>query len=197
MRLRLRNSPTHFGYIAMAFHWLTALFFLGNIALGFYMTSLLPGDPNLFPLFQLHKSVGIVIFSLAVTRLFWRLRNTAPPLPAHMPAWEKLAAHGAHIVLYGILVVMPLTGWIIVSASPYNIPTLFFGWLQLPHLEFVTSSAEKDQWLGLGETAHWLIAWASLAGIFLHAAAALRHHFILRDDILLRMLPVKTASKED
>lgn len=193
MAVPLRNSSVRFGLVAILFHWATALLFLGNIALGLYMTSLMPGDPNLFPLYQFHKSVGILIFAVVMLRLVWRTIDKAPPLPAHMPHWERFAALGTHLGLYTALVAMPLTGWIIVSAAPFNIPTLFFGWWHLPHLEFVATSPEKDQWLALGEWAHWLLAWAAIAGVALHAGAALRHHFLLKDDILRRMLPAQST----
>ncbi len=197
MRNHLRNSQARFGLVAISFHWFTALLFLGNIGLGLYMTSLPLGDPNLFPLFQFHKSIGILVFALVLLRLLWRLIDKAPALPQNMPAWEKQAARAAHIGLYAILVAMPLSGWVIVSASPYNIPTLFFGGLQLPHLDIIATSPEKDLWLGRGELTHWLVAWASLAGVFLHGAAALRHHFLLKDDVLRRMLPTKNGTEKD
>ncbi len=184
-----RNSETRFGLIAAGFHWLVALFFLGNLGLGVYMSGLELSDPNLFPLYQLHKSFGVCIFVVVVFRLGWRLFDTPPALPEQMPWWEKTAASLTHLGLYLILVVMPLSGWIIVSASPINIPTLVFDTVPLPHIDFIATSPDKDLWLALGEWTHWLLAWAAGAAVPLHVAAALRHHFILKDDILRRMLP--------
>jgi cytochrome b561 len=185
-----RNSFAKYGIIAMAFHWSVALLFLGNLALGAYMSTLELSDPNLFPLYQLHKSFGICIFVLVAFRLAWRFFDKPPALPTTMPWWETLAAKLTHIGLYLILVAMPLTGWIIVSASPIAIPTLIFDLISLPHIEFIARNPDKDLWYGVGQWAHWLLAWAAGAGASLHVAAALRHHFILKDATLRRMLPL-------
>lgn len=188
-RHKWRNGDARYGYAAMAFHWTVALLFVGNLALGAYMSSLPLSDPNLFPLFQLHKSFGVTIFAIVCLRFAWRLYDSPPALPADMAPWEKTAAALSHIGLYGLLVAMPLTGWVIVSASPTGIPTVVFDLIHVPHIPFIVASPDKDQWLGYGESAHWLLAWAAGAAILLHIAAALRHHIILKDDILRRMLP--------
>lgn len=184
-----RNSDTRYGLIAAGFHWIVVLFFLGNLGLGVYMSTLELSDPNLFPLYQLHKSFGVCIFAIVLFRLAWRLIDQPPALPDDMAWWEKTAASLTHLGLYTILVAMPLTGWIIVSASPINIPTMVFDTIPLPHIGFISTDPNKDQWLAAGEWGHWLLAWAAGAAVILHAAAALRHHFILKDDILRRMLP--------
>lgn len=185
-----RNSTEAYGIAAMAFHWLMALLFLGNIGLGLYMEDLELSDPWLFPLYQFHKSVGVSVFALVLFRFAWRLYDRPPALPEHMPAWERAAAHLAHIGLYGLLVALPLTGWMLVSASPIAIPTMVFDLFELPHIGFIATSPNKDQWQGLAENVHWLLAWAAIAAIVLHVAAALRHHVLLKDDILRRMLPL-------
>ena len=191
-----RNSETRYGNIAVAFHWLVAIFFLGNLGLGAYMSTLQLADPNLFTLFQLHKSFGICIFVVVLLRFAWRLVDTPPPLPEDMIWWERWAASLTHLGLYAILVAMPLTGWIIVSASPFNIPTRVFDLIALPHISFIATDPDKDQWLAVGEWGHWLLAWSAGAAVFLHAAAALRHHFILKDNILRRMLPTNARAKD-
>lgn len=187
--MQWKNSATHFGLVAAAFHLLVALFFLGNLGLGIYMSDLELSDPNLFSLYQLHKSFGICVFGIVMLRLVWRFIDTPPPLPESMAWWEKTTASLTHLGLYTILVAMPLTGWIIVSASPINIPTQVFDTIPVPHIGFIATDPDKDQWLAVGEWGHWLLAWSAGAGVLLHAAAALRHHFILKDDILRRMLP--------
>ena len=184
-----RNSQTRYGLAAIGFHWTVALFFLGNLGLGAYMSGLELSDPDLFPLYQLHKSFGVCIFLVVVLRLTWRLLDTSPAMPPDMALWEQVAAKLTHLGLYGILVAMPLSGWIIVSASPFNIPTRIFDLIALPHIELIVTNPDKDLWLGFGEWAHWLLAWSAAAAVFLHVAAALRHHFLLRDDVLRRMLP--------
>lgn len=187
--MQWKNSAAHYGLIAAGFHWFVALFFLGNLGLGLYMSDLHLSDPNLFPLYQLHKSFGICIFVTVILRLTWRFVDAPPTLPDDMASWEKVAASATHLGLYAILVAMPLTGWIIVSASPINIPTLVFDTVPIPHIGFIVTDPDKDRWLAVGEWGHWLLAWSAGAAVLLHIAAALRHHFLLKDDILRRMLP--------
>ncbi len=184
-----KNNTTHYGTLAMSFHWLVAIFFLGNLGLGLYMSNLEISDPNLFPLYQLHKSFGICIFGVVLFRLAWRLIDPPPPLPEEMVWWEKAAASLTHLGLYVILVAMPLTGWVIVSASPIAIPTLVFDMVPVPHIGFISTDPDKDQWLAVGEWGHWLLAWSAAAAVFLHVAAALNHHFVVKDNVLRRMLP--------
>lgn len=184
-----RNAEIRYGFLAMGFHWTVALFFLGNLGLGAYMSGLELSDPSLFPLYQLHKSFGVSIFLVVMLRLVWRSIDTPPAPPADMALWEQIASKLTHLGLYGALVAMPLTGWIIVSASPVNIPTRIFDLVPLPHIALIATNPDKDLWLGFGEWAHWLLAWSVAAAVVLHVAAALRHHFILKDDVLRAMLP--------
>jgi len=184
-----RNSKTRYGLLAIGFHWTVAVIFLGNLGLGAYMSGLELSDPSLFPLYQLHKSFGISIFLLVILRLTWRLIDAAPAMPSDTARWEKVAAKLTHTGLYAILVAMPLTGWIVVSASPFNIPTRIVDVFTVPHIGLFVTSPDKDLWLGFGEVAHWLLAWSAAAAVFLHVAAALRHHFLLKDNVLRAMLP--------
>src|SRR5262249_6555463 len=95
----LANSETRYGTVAVTLHWLIALIIIGMLILGTYMADLPRDDPSRFDLIQLHKSIGITVIVLSVARLLWRLVNRVPPLPAHMPAWEKFAAHASHALL--------------------------------------------------------------------------------------------------
>lgn len=187
--MQLRNSSLRFGLVAVSLHWLIAGLFLAMVAIGFVMTNLALTDPRTFPLYQLHKSIGVTIFALVVLRLLWRLSGKVPPLPATLKPWERAAAHLTHYGLYAALLLMPLTGWITVSASPYGIPTILYGYLKLPHLGFVVTSAHKAAIETAASWAHWGLAWTALALVFLHIAAALKHRLVLKDDVLARMLP--------
>lgn len=187
--MQFRNSSLRFGLVAVSLHWLIAGLFLAMVAIGFVMTNLALTDPRTFPLYQLHKSIGVTIFALVVLRLLWRLSGNVPPLPATLKPWERAAAHLTHYGLYAILLLMPLTGWITVSASPYGIPTILYGYLKLPHLGFVVTSAHKAAIETAASWTHWVLAWTALTLVFLHIAAALKHHFVLKDDVLARMLP--------
>jgi cytochrome b561 len=185
----VKNSSTRFGLVAVTLHWLIALLFLFMIGLGLVMTRLPITDPWTFPLFQLHKSVGVTIFALVAFRIAWRGGNAAPPLPGNLKPYERALAHLTHYGLYAALVLMPLTGWITVSASPLGIPTLLYGVIPLPHIGFIAARPDKEAIESVAGWVHTILAWSALALVCLHFAAALKHHFILRDDVLRRMLP--------
>ncbi|MDO8290030.1 MAG: cytochrome b [Parvibaculum sp.] len=190
--MQLSNTENRYGLVTIALHWVLAGLFLAQMGVGIAMTNLPLTDPMTFPLYQSHKSIGALIFVLATSRLVWRFISAPPPLPAAMPKWQVRAAHLTHYGLYFALLAMPLLGWVIVSASPYGIPTLLFGLIDLPHLGFVVASPAKAEIGAAASLAHFLLAWA--AGLLLlgHAAAALAHHFWLKDDILTRMWPTRS-----
>lgn len=182
-------SPSRYSEVAIAIHWLTAIAIVSQFALGWWMISLRPPSPLHFSLYQWHKSIGITILALSVLRLTWRLLHRPPPLPESMPTWEKRAAKLSHATLYFLLVALPISGWAVVSASPLNIPTVLYGILPLPHLPVLGDLPDKSEaqksLKALHEIGGWILA-LLLAG---HVGAALRHHFLLRDDVLVRMLP--------
>ena len=179
--------------VAIVLHWTIATAILGQIALGLYMTRLTDQQINLkFTLYQFHKSVGITILVLTLARLVWRLLHKPPPLPMGQPTWQRRAAHASHIAFYGFMIGLPLTGWIIVSSSPLDIPTILFGVIPLPDLPGLnTLSNSAGISAGFAEI-HAIAAYILLATILLHVAAALKHHAIDRDEVLWRMLPLPT-----
>lgn len=195
--MQLRNSETRFGLIAVFLHWLIALLFIAMIAIGLAMTSLALTDPLTFPLYQLHKSIGVTVFGLVGLRLFWRASGTVPTLPEDLTGFERLAARLAHWGLYAILIAMPLTGWVIVSASPLGIPTILYGLVKLPHIGFIAARPDKAAIEDVASTVHEVLAWCGIALVVLHAGAALRHHFWLKDDVMRRMLPSKVLFTRD
>jgi cytochrome b561 len=177
----LRNDQARYGAVAQALHWLIAALVVVMFGLGWYMADL-PLGLRKFELYQLHKSIGITIFVLAAVRLIWRLLNPAPPLPATLPAWQRAAARLSHALLYLMLFAQPLIGFL--QSNAVNFPVVWWGVVRLPAL--VGTDEE------LGETLLEAHVWNSrllLALVLIHAAAALRHHFVLKDDVLRRMLP--------
>jgi cytochrome b561 len=142
-----------------------------------------------FQLYQLHKSIGITMLFAAVLRVQWRLTHRPPPSPGTMPPLERKAADGAHIALYTFLFFLPLTGWALVSASPFNIPTVLYGVVPWPHLPVLSTLEDKVPVEHVLKLIHGKGAWLLIALAGVHAGAALRHHFILRDGIMQRMLP--------
>ncbi|GGB42230.1 cytochrome b561 [Roseibium aquae] len=189
----LRNTKTGYGRVAILFHWSMALLVLGMLAGGLYMTRLPITDPFTFQVYQLHKSIGFVILTMVVLRLGWRLANPAPQLPGGMKPWERWAAHLGHTGLYAVMILMPLSGWLMVSASPWNIPTVVFNVLNVPHLPVPAFLGSKEEAEGLFKSAHFYLGWLAIALVVTHVGAALKHHFIERDSTLRRMLSTQPA----
>jgi cytochrome b561 len=180
---------TRYGAVAIGLHWLIALGILALIAIGLAMTHIGLGPMAKFQLYQLHKSIGITVLFATMVRVLWRLIHRPPPLPVTMPPLERRAAEGAHVALYVFLFFLPLTGWALVSASPFNIPTVLYGLIPWPHLPVLSTLADKAPVEHLLKLIHGKGAWLLIALAAIHAGAAFRHHFILRDGIMQRMLP--------
>lgn len=189
----LRNTKTGYGGIAILFHWVMALLIVAMLALGLYMHELPPTEQSTFELYQLHKSIGFVVLALGVLRLVWRLLNPSPKLPGGMSALEKVGAHLGHIGLYGLIFALPLTGWFMVSASPWGIPTILFNTLPVPHLPVPAVLGTQEQAEGFFKLLHAYGAYLLIALIVVHVAAALKHHFVARDDTLKRMVSTSPA----
>ncbi len=193
----LRNTSTGYGLVAIVFHWSMAILIVGMLALGLYMTTLPSTDASTFRLYQLHKSIGFVILTLGALRLFWRLVNPSPGLPAGMHPLEKSAAYIGHAGLYALIFAMPITGWFMVSASPWGIPTVLFNVQPVPHLPVPQELGTREQAEAFFKVLHEYGAYLLIALVTVHIAAALRHRFINRDDTLKRMIstiPAKAHS---
>lgn len=166
---------------AIALHWIVALLILANLALGLYTVDL-PLSPQKLRNFSFHKWIGVTVFLLAAARLLWRLGHPAPALPTAMAPWERNAARATHVLLYFLFFAAPLTGWLFSSASGFQ--TVYLGVVPIPDL------LSKDKALAEAlKLAHKSINYTMAAVIVLHAAAALKHHFVDKDDVLRRMLP--------
>jgi len=175
-----RNSADSWGATARGFHWLIAAlvlaqFVIGSIAEDMKLT------PAKLDLFVWHKSIGVTVLLLAVLRLAWRLANPPPALPAATPPWERKFAAAAHWVLYLLLFAVPLSGWWVSDAS--RVP--FKGFFFLPMPDFIATDRALQE--GAAEV-HEVLTMTLLIVVLGHVAAALRHHFLLRDDVLRRML---------
>lgn len=177
--MQLKNSTTSFGIVAILFHWIIAILIIGMLALGLYMVSL-PFSLEKLKLYGWHKEYGFLVLFLAIFRLVWRLSNIEPVLA--LPLLEKIAARSMHWAFYGFMFAMPVSGWLITSAA--GLPASFFGLFTLPNLV-----APDEHQRILFEWIHQWLGYALIAAICLHTAAALKHHFINKDDILRRMLP--------
>lgn len=177
----MATLPLRYGGPAIALHWIVAALILFNLAFGLYLVGL-PLSPQKLRNFSYHKWIGVTIFLLCAARLAWRLWHPVPALPALMPAWEVRAAHASHFLLYVLFFAAPLSGWLFSSANGFQ--TVYLGVLPIPDL--LSKNKELAEILKIAH--HW-INYTLAAVIALHAAAALKHHFIDRDDVLVRMLP--------
>lgn len=185
--------------IVMILHWVMAIGILALLGIGLVMVhgSLDPG--TMFRLFQLHKSIGITILLAALLRLVWRLFHHPPVLPSGMRVLEKRLARFGHWALYGEMLFLPLSGWALVSSSVFAIPTVLYGVVPWPDLPYLPHLADKKPVEDFFATLHAYGAWGLIVLIALHVGAALRHHFMLRDDVLRRMLPwraIPVSAKE-
>jgi cytochrome b561 len=166
---------------ARTFHWLTAALVLTMIPIGITMANADLGSAVEDPLYHLHRSIGALVLVITAVRLIYRLRNPAPPLPVDMPALQQFAARATHWALYALLIVQPLVGWIATSA--YRAPVLFFWMFELPPIWQEDRPFSEAMF-----TVHRSLGILIAALICVHIAAALYHHFILRDRVLGRMV---------
>lgn len=127
-----------------------------------------------------HKSIGITILALAIVRIVLRFKSPPPALPATMPKWQVWGSHLSHILLYGFLFALPLSGWLMSSAKAYSVS--WFNLVALPDL-----IAPSEAWAKAMHVAHHYLAEALFIVALVHVAAALKHHFLDRDDVLRRM----------
>lgn len=171
---------------AKILHWLMALLLFAMLALGFYMSDL-PLSPQKLQLYSWHKWAGVSAFLLLVIRLAWRMTHQPPAFPMQTPKIQQWAAHLGHGALYVLMLVIPLSGWLMSSAKGFQ--TVWFGVLPIPDL------IEKNKELGavLGEV-HEALNIILILVLIVHVAAAVKHHFMDKDDTLLRMLPSKSPS---
>lgn len=197
------SSPSSERYTAVAvvLHWAIAAAILFLLPLGFWMSGeIAAGNPagGVYNAFQLHKSVGLAVLILSLARLGWRIANPPPPLPAHMPAWERLIAKATHWVFYALMIGLPLSGWVFVSAgwslhdnASMAVPTRFFGLFQVPALFGLPQAAEdvRASVAAASFRAHSAMAWGAIVLVALHVGAALKHHLIDKDNVLTHMVP--------
>ena len=171
-------DAVRYNAVARALHWTIALLVIFNLGSGLLNEAL----EDTIRLIPLHKAVGLTIFALTLVRIGWRLTWTRPPYPASMSRAEVGAAQAVHGAFYILLLAMPLTGYVMASAGKY--PLDWFGLFDVPKAAVVRDSAVYT----LSRSGHGLLGWLFFGLAVLHVAAALRHRFVLRDEVLRRML---------
>jgi cytochrome b561 len=178
--MQLKNTLTRYGAVAQLFHWVIVVLIITQFVLAKRAEGLSPVAK--IGVLATHKSVGITILALALLRLTWRLFNPVPQLPASTPRWQERAAHVSHFLLYALLFITPVLGWLMSSARAFSVS--YFGLFTLP--DFIEPNRAAYERLHDFHEA-MAITLATIATI--HILAALKHHFFDRDDVLRRMLP--------
>jgi cytochrome b561 len=181
--MQIRNSEHRYGLVTQLLHWAIVALIIVQYVLADKADDLPLGSAKIATLAQ-HKSFGMTILFLALLRMAWRWMNPVPRIPPTMPRWQQLGAHASHIGLYALLFATPLLGWTMSSAR--NFPVSWFGLFTLPNLV----SPNRPLYDFLHE-AHEVAAKLIFVLALVHAGAALKHHFVDKDNVLRRMLPVK------
>jgi cytochrome b561 len=174
-------APQGYSAVARTFHWLTAALVLTMLPIGIAMATFDLGGAVEDPMYHIHRSIGATVLVLTVLRLIYRLSHPAPPLPADMPGWQQVAALATHWGLYALLIVQPIVGWIATSA--YRAPVLYFWLFELPPIWPENRPFSEAMFV-----VHRSIGIVIATLITVHIAAALYHHFILKDGVLKRMV---------
>ncbi|MBV6659065.1 MAG: cytochrome b/b6 domain-containing protein [Devosiaceae bacterium] len=186
------EAGQRYSAVAIILHWVIAAAILFQMVGGKWMVSRGDSaDQTVFAVFQIHKTVGLTILALTLARIIWRLTNPAPALPAGMKGWEIAAAKFTHIGFYALLLAVPLTGWAMASVSPTGVPTLFLLLDALPfaHLPYGDLSLEaRHDWEVVLKNAHNYLSIATGVLVALHIAAALKHQFVAKDNLIARMI---------
>jgi len=174
------GTPAAYTVTARALHWIVAVLVLIMVPLGIVIANEW-GGARQEQLYELHKSIGALLIPIILCRLFYRLTHPPAPLPDDIPAIQQFAAHATHYALYALLLVQPFIGWIATSA--YRAPRPFFGLFELPPIwpENRTLSEQLFE-------VHKLLGLAIAAVAAMHIGAALFHHFVRRDRVLMRMV---------
>jgi cytochrome b561 len=178
----LRFVNARYGGVAIALHWLTVVLVVANLTLGVSMVPL-PLSPRKLQWYAWHKWIGITVFIVTCLRLAWRKSHRPPPL-VPMPDWQRRVADTSHLLLYTLLTLIPISGWLYSSST--GVQVVYLGLFPLPDL------VPKDRTLAtILKWTHYGLNSTLFALVVVHALAALKHHFIDRDGTLTRMLPVE------
>lgn len=187
--------------VAIVLHWAIAIAILLMIPLGWWMGDRVEEGvvtDGVFQAFQFHKSIGLTILALSLVRLGWWLANSPPPLPPHLPGWERFIAKATHWAFYFLMIALPLTGWLYVSAGwsahenePLVVATHWFGLIRVPELFGLPHAAEgvRASVAEASMNVHSKLAWGVIVLAVMHVGAALKHHFFDRDEVLAHMVP--------
>ena len=175
---------------AVTLHWLVVLLLLAQVWLGFTFHGMERG-PERATFFTWHKTVGATILLLTLIRLGYRLKNPPPPYPPDMPTWRRMAAVWNHRLLYFLLIALPLTGLIAVSAHADDWFTPLVAGIPLPVVRGVGEGTGE-----LSGSVHVFLVFSTIALLVLHVGGALYEQFVARDGVAYRMPPLRSRGSE-
>ena len=175
------NTIDRFGLVAIVLHWVIALTVFGLFGVGWYMIDLSYYDKLGYTLPAIHKSIGILLIFVFGFWVIWKMINLAPKSVEGSSRFEIIASKLAHLGLAGLIALILLTGYLIPTAKGMGISV--FGWFEVPAT--ITSIPQQEDITGL---IHKYLAYSIIGLALLHAGAALKHHFINKDETLRRML---------
>lgn len=189
-RVRIWPRRLHYSAAGVTFHWVMAALIVLQLYLG-WRTSWLPAGYDKAQAYALHSHVGLAILALASLRFVWRMIVPRPENTEDLPGWRHWGARVTHWALYGAMFALPLTGWLMLSATARDEPIVVFGLLPWPHMPFFEEMAliERAWWEDVAESAHSYLVWSLLALLALHVGATLQHQLIQKDEVLSRMIP--------
>lgn len=178
-----RNKVKYSNFL-IAIHWLMAISFILMLASGLVMTSDDIEKQLKFSLYQWHKSLGLTLLITAVIRFYWRLKHKSPKLPKSIRKIEQIFAKLGHFLLYCFMFALPISGWILVSSSKFNIPTIIFNLFKWPHLPYIKNNKEIHE---IASLSHELLAYSFILLISLHILAVFKHLIKDKSNLLKRM----------
>lgn len=170
--------------VAIALHWIMAIAFFLMLGSGVVMTYAPLEQMTRFTLYQWHKSLGVILLAAFFLRIGWRLFHAPPALPPGIHGIELLAAKAGHYALYAMMLLLPLSGWAMVSSSPYGLPTIVFGLFEWPHIPKIGGNEAVQS---VARTAHWVLALGFFLLILGHVAAVIKHALFEKENLLHRM----------
>jgi cytochrome b561 len=185
--MQIRNSAQRYGAVSQALHWLIVVLLVLQVMSALIADAMPVGLEKLTVLGR-HKSIGMTILMLAAIRVLWRFVTPPPPLPSNLKPYERRLARVTHFLLYALLFAMPLSGWVMSAA--HNYPVSWFHLFTWPNP--VAPDHELAETL---EDVHETLAITLGAVVTLHVLAALKHRFVLKDEVLQRMLPFTGKSR--
>lgn len=190
--LAKNNMPKQYHSVAIILHWLIAIALVFMFVSGLYMVNADIGKADQYKLYQVHKGAGVLLLVSIGVRIAVRLVTRQPRLPDRLTRTDKRLAKSGHIALYGAMIVMPLSGWLMVSASPFGLPTIVFDWFQWPHVPGVERNKLVES---LSRNIHWYTGLMFLSLIAVHIGAVFKHSIIDHIKLLPRMWWNKSNEK--